>query len=145
MKEIYVFFSRKNFLHFVPHYNSLSWRKKVLSECYVNLNSPLAAFPPSIWVKCYGQDPHTNAFVAMAPVLYVHFLIFRLNLSFHLHGFVFMLLGKNIQTVVSDLAPGLLVTRIARQWLQFHCRRKMWCDTVRLMTNPYIHYYPYLS
>jgi hypothetical protein len=80
---------------------------------------------------CYCQSSHTNVFMAMAPVLYVHFLIFRLNLSSHLHSFVFVLLGKNIQTVVLGLASGEAV-------VAFHCGRKKLCDTIRFMTNPYM-------
>jgi hypothetical protein len=73
---------------------------------------PLAVFPPSIYAKCCCHNSHTDAFVAMAPVLCVHFLILRLGLFPHLPQFrLHAIGGERRKCTECAYGPGHWVAR----------------------------------
>jgi hypothetical protein len=78
-----MFILSKHFFHFVPYSSNLSLREEEPNEYHVNLKFP-SGYVPTI---CYCHSPHTNAFVAMAPVTFPYFeteFVFALT-HFHFH------------------------------------------------------------
>jgi hypothetical protein len=79
-----MFFLSKKFLHFVPHYYNLSWREKLPSKCYVNLESLLWLYSHHLFTLCVT----VTALILMPLWLWRQFYAY---ISLFLAGLVFPL------------------------------------------------------